>query len=176
MRRANWIGTAALVLAASLGACSPSAPKSEAPAPAAENSAPPPAASAPATPSAAAPAAGAKMVETQIKGPDGKLLSGDLVNGEKVFKQCQSCHSIAAGKNMVGPTLHQIIGRKAGTVPGFKYSKANQSSGIEWTEQKMFEYLENPRAVVPGTIMAFVGLKKPQDRVDVIAYVQENSK
>ena len=105
----------------------------------------------------------------------GNKISGDPVNGEKVFKQCQTCHYIVEGKNFTGPTLYGIIGRKAGTIPGFSYSKANRESGKVWTEQVMFDYLENPRKAIPGTKMSFVGLKKPQDRADVIAFIVKNS-
>jgi len=105
----------------------------------------------------------------------GNQLTGDPVNGEKVFKQCQTCHYIVEGKNFTGPTLYGIIGRKAGTIPGFSYSKANRESGKVWSEQVMFDYLENPRKAIPGTKMSFIGLKKPQDRADVIAFIVKNS-
>jgi cytochrome c len=116
-------------------------------------------------------------VKLNIKPATGAAItSGDVAGGAKVFKQCASCHTVAAGQNRVGPSLHKLIGRKAGTVPGFKYSKANLSSGINWTEQELFNYLENPRARIKGTTMAFVGLKDPKQRADVIAYIQANSK
>jgi cytochrome c len=149
--------------------------KPAAPAPTAPETAPLPPASAPA-PAAVppgAPAAGA--VEIDVVDASGAKMSGDPVRGATVFKQCAVCHTLEAGVNKVGPTLHGIIGRTAGSVEGFNYSKANKESGIVWTEQQMFEYLENPRATVPGTKMAFAGLKKPQDRADVIAYIQEQS-
>lgn len=101
---------------------------------------------------------------------------GDAANGEKVFRRCQACHAIQEGAHRVGPSLHNIINRPAGTAEGFtRYSKANAESGIVWTEEVLFEYLENPRQYVPGTIMAFAGLPKPQDRADVIAYLKENA-
>lgn len=140
------------------------APKAEAPA----------APAAPATPAPEAPQP--KLVETQIKGPDGKALMGDVTAGEKVFRQCAACHVLQPGVNRTGPSLHGIIGRKAGSVEGFRYSDANKNSGKVWTEENMFTYLENPRGVIPGTTMAFAGLKKAEDRVNVIAYIQENSK
>jgi cytochrome c len=123
--------------------------------------------------------ASADPVAVDITGPDGAKLTGDPVAGEKVFKQCQTCHTLEPGKNKVGPTLHGIIGRTAGTVEGYNYSKANKESGRVWTEQAMFDYLENPRAEgkgIPGTKMSFVGLKKPEDRANVIAYIQEADK
>jgi cytochrome c len=124
---------------------------------------------------AAAPVA-AEQVEIEVVDKDGNKLTGDPVAGARIFKQCQQCHTLQPGRNLTGPTLHQIIGRTAGTVEKFNYSKANKESGVVWTEQKMFEYLENPRAYIPGTKMIFAGLRKPQDRADVIAYIQEESK
>lgn len=180
-------GTAALLTLAACGA--PAEKAAEAPAaeaaatPAAEAAATPAATEAAATPAAteaapaaAAAAAGATMVALDFNGPDGTPRMGDPANGAKVFRQCQACHVLEPGQNRVGPTLHGIIGRTAGTVEGFKYSEANKSSGKVWTEENMFTYLENPRASIPGTIMAFAGLKKEQDRLDVIAYIQEESK
>lgn len=120
--------------------------------------------------------AAADPVPTEITGADGQKMTGDPALGEKTFKQCQTCHSIAPGENKIGPTLYGIIGRTAGTVEGFNYSKANKESGIVWTEQEMFLYLESPMKTVPGTKMAFAGLKKPQDRANVIAYLQEDFK
>ena len=76
---------------------------------------------------------------------------------------------------MAGPSLYKIIGRTAGSVEGFRYSDANASSGVVWTEETMFAYLEQPQRVIPGTIMAFPGLRREQDRADVIAYLKEQS-
>lgn len=174
-------GTAALL---TLAACGQPADKAaEAPAATTEAAATPAATEAAATPAAteaaatpAATEAAATMVALQFNGPDGKPRMGDPANGAKVFRQCQACHVLEPGQNRVGPTLHGIIGRTAGTVEGFKYSEANKSSGKVWTEEAMFTYLEDPRASIPGTIMAFAGLKKEQDRLDVIAYIQEESK
>ncbi len=97
----------------------------------------------------------------------------DATAGEAVFKrQCGICHSPVQGKNMVGPSLFGVIGREAGTAPGFHYSQANKTSGITWDAAKLDPYLTNPRAVVPGTIMAFPGLKDAKQRADVIAYLE----
>jgi cytochrome c len=98
-------------------------------------------------------------------------LTGDAAAGETVFAQCRTCHLIDEGKNGVGPSLYGIIGRTAGSIEGFNYSEANASSGITWTPEVMYEYLEAPREYMPGTRMAFPGLKDPQDRADVIAYL-----
>ena len=105
----------------------------------------------------------------QAKGP---VPAGNAANGAKVFVQCKTCHVTTAGVNRIGPSLHAVVGRKAGSVPGYTYSAANKNSGLTWTEAELFTYLEAPRKVVPGTKMTFAGLKKPQDRADVIAYLK----
>ncbi len=97
---------------------------------------------------------------------------GNAANGAKVFVQCKTCHVTTAGVNRIGPSLHGIVGRKAGSVPKYTYSAANKASGLTWTPSELFVYLENPRKVVPGTKMSFAGLKKPQDRADVIAWLK----
>lgn len=103
-------------------------------------------------------------------------LSGHAANGEKVFLQCKVCHSLEEGKNMIGPSLHGIVGRKASALANYQYSPANHNSGITWTPEKLFQFLEKPQRVVPGTKMAFAGLPKAQDRADLIAYLQTASK
>lgn len=141
-------------------------------APAAEAAAPAAEAAAPAA-DAAAPAAGAMVLAITDKA--GATLSGDATKGEAVFRQCQTCHVVTAGVNKVGPSLHNIIGRTAGQVAGFRYSEANKKSGITWTEQELYTYLENPKARVPGTIMAFVGIKDSQKRADLVAYLKTHT-
>ena len=103
---------------------------------------------------------------------------GNIENGEKVYKKCKACHATEAGKNKVGPTLAGLIGRQAGTLEGFKFSKAMIAygeSGIVWDEENLVTYLEKPRKLVKGTKMAFAGLKKEQDRRDVVAYIMQFS-
>jgi cytochrome c len=101
-----------------------------------------------------------------------QMPKGDAAAGEKTFAQCKACHVTQKGVNRVGPSLHGVVGRKAGTVAGFKYSKANAGSGLTWDEANLFKYLEAPMKFMPGTKMAFGGLKKPQDRANVIAYLK----
>jgi len=98
--------------------------------------------------------------------------TGEAAAGEKTFMQCASCHVVEPGVNRVGPSLAGIVGRAAGSIDGYNYTEANANSGITWTPEKMFQYLEDPRRVVPGTKMAFAGLKDGQDRANVIAYLQ----
>lgn len=117
------------------------------------------------------PAPTGETIELDITDAAGVKLIGNVANGEKVFRQCMACHVVAAGQNRVGPSLYKIIGRPAGSVEGFRYTDANKNSGKIWDQPTMFNYLENPRAAIPGTSMAFAGLKKEQDRADVIAYL-----
>lgn len=104
-----------------------------------------------------------------------EALTGDPRQGERVYAACRTCHVVQEGQNRVGPSLYGILGREAGSVRGFRYSPANQNSGITWTEPLMFAYLENPQAFIPGTIMAYAGMRSPQDRADVIAYIKQES-
>lgn len=97
--------------------------------------------------------------------------AGDAAAGEKVFNQCKACHTIEAGKNRVGPSLHGVVGRPAGSVEGFQYSPAMKSSGLTWTPETLDKYLADPKAAVPGNKMAFAGLKNAEDRANVIAYL-----
>ena len=106
----------------------------------------------------------------------GAFADGDPAKGEKVFKKCKACHALAAGKNKIGPSLHGLFGRTAGTVSGYKYSAAMKESGIVWDVQTLDEFLAKPKAFMPKTKMTFVGLKKEQDRQDIIAYLQESTK
>ncbi|KEG05755.1 cytochrome c [Trypanosoma grayi] len=101
------------------------------------------------------------------------LPPGDAVKGEKIFKgRAAQCHTGSkGGANGVGPNLFGIVGRRSGTIEGFSYSKANESSGVVWTPEVLDVYLENPKKFMPGTKMSFAGLKKPQERADLIAYL-----
>ncbi|HZB93849.1 MAG TPA: cytochrome c family protein, partial [Stellaceae bacterium] len=96
--------------------------------------------------------------------------------GEAVFKRnCAICHAVEPGKNKIGPSLAEVFGRKAGTAPGYSYSDANKKSGLTWDEPTLDKYLADPRGVVPGTKMLFIGLKNPDDRQAVIAYLKQES-
>lgn len=98
----------------------------------------------------------------------------DAGQGELVFKRnCAICHTVEAGKNKIGPSLAGVVGRKAGSAPGYSYSDANKNSGITWSDAELDKYLTDPRGVVPGTKMLFAGLKNPEDRKAIIAYLNQ---
>ena len=104
------------------------------------------------------------------------LAMGDLAHGEKVFKKCSACHMIASdGKNMIGPNLWNVIGRKAGSVSDYKYSKAMVAYAKQWSFEEMNSYLIKPQAYIKGTKMAFAGLRKEKDRASVIIYMNSKS-
>ncbi|WP_029008007.1 c-type cytochrome [Azospirillum halopraeferens] len=114
-------------------------------------------------------------------------MAGDAATGKEVFKECLACHTVEAGKNKVGPTLHGVVGRKAGAVDGFRYSKPMQekaSGGFTWTPENLTAYLLAPKEVVPGGTMAYAGLSKspkwksaPEEAAaNLIAYMEEQSK
>jgi len=99
--------------------------------------------------------------------------AADPAAGQAVFKtQCGICHSPLAGKNMVGPSLFGVIGRKSGSIDGFHYSAANKAADITWNAEILDKYLTSPREVVPGTIMTYAGLKDDSRRADLIAYLE----
>lgn len=97
----------------------------------------------------------------------------DAPAGEKTFKsQCGNCHSQKPDRNVVGPSLFSVVGRRAGMVPGFHYSAANKESGLVWDPDTLDRYLAGPRQVVPGTLMTYPGLKDRRQRADLIAYLE----
>ena len=106
----------------------------------------------------------------------GGAVAGDPGKGKKVFNKCKACHQISKKKNKVGPHLVDLMGRTAGSVDGYKYSKAMKTSGIVWDENSLDLFLEKPKKFLKGTKMAFVGLKKKTDRDDVVAYLKLLSK
>ncbi len=121
------------------------------------------------------PATAAAETATPAADVDYASLTGDAAAGEKIFATCSVCHSVEEGVNKVGPSLHGVVGREAGSIEGFAYSDANKNSGITWTPEELFVYLADPQGTVPGTKMAFAGLKDPQQRADVIAYLKTQS-
>lgn len=113
---------------------------------------------------------GQSATETQTE------TAGDPNAGKTIFLQCAACHSLEPDENKTGPSLAGLFGRKAGTVEDFNYSDANKSSGIVWDEDVLRKYLPDPQKLVPGTKMAFLGLKDPKQVEDVIAYLKEATK
>ena len=104
------------------------------------------------------------------------LTSANVADGEKVFKKCAACHSIAkGGGNKIGPALWGVLGRKAGSVSDYKYSKAMAAHGKTWSFEEMNSFLIKPRDWIKGTKMSFAGLKSKNDRVAVILYMNEKT-
>jgi len=101
----------------------------------------------------------------------------DAAAGEKVYVQCRACHQIGENaKNGVGPLLNGLFGRTAGTIEGYNYSEANKKSGIVWDEKVFAEYIQNPRAKIPGTKMIYAGLKDEKRIQDLIAFLKQFDK
>ena len=106
-------------------------------------------------------------------GVGGSAWAADATAGQAVFKsQCSICHSVQPGRNMIGPSLAGVVGRKAGQEPGFHYSAANKASGETWDAATLDRYLTNPQAVVPHTLMTYGGLKDADKRANLIAYLE----
>ena len=102
------------------------------------------------------------------------LALGTVDHGKKVFKQCAACHSIAKnGGNKIGPALFSVMGRKAGSITDYKYSKAMSAFGKTWNFESMNAFLIKPKDYVKGTKMAYAGLKKEKDRASIILYLNE---
>lgn len=103
----------------------------------------------------------------------------DIAKGKKLFARCKACHTLEeGGPDRIGPNLHGIIGRTAGTKEGFKYSdsmKQHGADGLVWSHDTLTTYLKKPSDMVPGTIMAFPGLKKDEDRANLIAYLESET-
>jgi cytochrome c len=104
-------------------------------------------------------------------------LAQDVAAGKTSFNKCMACHRIGPGaKNLVGPELNGLDGRKAGTVEGFNYSDANKNSGITWNEAQFKEYIKDPKAKIPGTKMAFAGIKDDKEINDLWAFISQFDK
>ena len=132
-----------------------------------------------------------RIIEVVVKGSPGNgrmrrtviaglLLAGSTTAalaadsaGEKILKtQCGICHAVAAGENRIGPTLFGVVGRRAGSVPGFNYTADHKKLDITWDAAILDKYLTNPRAMVPDTSMVYAGLKNDAERADLIAYLE----
>jgi len=111
---------------------------------------------------------GPAMAQMTMGGPG----AGDAAKGKLVFLECQGCHAVApGGAGLVGPDLEGVVGRKAGSAPGYDYSAALKNSGLVWNDTTLDKWLTDPSGLVPGTKMAFAGIDSPALRADVIAYL-----
>lgn len=98
----------------------------------------------------------------------------DVAAGEKSFAKCRACHQVGEkARNLVGPELNGLIGRKAGSVEGYNYSNANKNSGIVWTEENFKKYIQKPAAMIPGTKMAFAGIKNETEIDNLTAFLKQ---
>lgn len=114
----------------------------------------------------------AVLIGTAVMGTAVTAQAADPAAGKSAFNAaCSICHSPQAGRNMVGPSLFGIVGRKTGSVAGFHYSPANQNANLTWDEATLDKYLQSPRTVIPGTTMTYSGLKDDAKRADLIAYL-----
>jgi cytochrome c len=101
----------------------------------------------------------------------------DVAAGETSFHKCLPCHSVGDGaKNKVGPELNGLDGRKTGTAPDYSYSDANKNSGITWSKDQFLEYIKDPKAKIPGTKMAFAGIKNETEAANLWAYLSQFDK
>jgi cytochrome c len=116
----------------------------------------------------------AQKVEQVVSLPELMKLA-DVSRGAKIFKKCASCHNVERGAAAkVGPNLFGIVGKKRASFPGFAYSDAMKAKGGAWDRTSIDEFITKPKNYIPGTKMAFAGLKKPQDRADVILFLEQN--
>lgn len=99
--------------------------------------------------------------------------AGDPEKGKSQFAICKICHSLDAGKNLLGPSLHGLFGRTSGTAPAFNYSAAMKEKAVVWSEDTLNQYLADPKAFIPGNKMTFAGVKKDDARADLIAYLKQ---
>lgn len=101
---------------------------------------------------------------------------GDAAKGEAKFQECAACHKLESGVNNVGPSLHGVMGRKAGELSDFRYSPAVKRSGVTWTPETLDVFITNPQAMIPANRMPYAGLADPAGRADLIAYLQKATK
>ena len=98
----------------------------------------------------------------------------DIEAGQRSFNKCRACHQVGEGaKNLVGPHLNGLFGRKAGTVEGYNYTEANKNSGIVWDEAVFAEYIRDPKAKIPGTKMVFAGIRNDKEIGDLTAFLKQ---
>ena len=118
--------------------------------------------------------------ESSVNSESGNIMalfaSTNAAEGAKIFKKCSACHSInEGGANKIGPALWGVLGKPAGSVPGYKYSKAMAAHGKNWSFEEMNGFLIKPKDWIKGTKMNFVGLKKETERAAIILYMNNNT-
>lgn len=109
----------------------------------------------------------------------GNVAAADIAKGKRAFNKCKACHSLEAGKKKIGPSLHGMFGRTAGTEEGYSYSSAMKkagANGLVWTEETLSAYLKKPKDYVKGTKMTFVGIKKETEMENLIAFLKDATK
>jgi cytochrome c len=127
----------------------------------------------PSTPTPALSAEEMKKAQASLPAP---YNTADLDNGQSKFALCQTCHTLVKdGPNMTGPNLYGVLGRKAASLPSFKYSDPLKASGWTWDAARIDTWITDPKATLPGTKMTFAGFKDPKDRTDVIAWLMLNT-
>ena len=109
-----------------------------------------------------------------VAGASASAFAQDLAAGENSFKKCLPCHRVGPdAKNLVGPVLNGLEGRKSGTIEGYNYTDANKNSGITWDEAQFKEYIQDPRAKIKGTKMVFAGIKSENEIASLWAYLKQ---
>ncbi len=103
----------------------------------------------------------------------GTAQAQDATRGQKLFEECHACHALERGAQGIGPDLHGVFGRRAGTLEDFRYSPALKRSGITWTPQSLEGYIADPQKVVPANRMPYAGMPEARDRADLIVYLQQ---
>jgi cytochrome c len=114
----------------------------------------------------------AGFVASLLTALSGTAFAADPDAGKSVFQStCSICHSVQPGANKIGPTLYGVVGRKTGSIPGYTYSPQNLAANLTWDAATLDKYLEAPRVIIPGTKMTYGGLKDPDKRANLIAYL-----